>query len=253
MKKKHRSKDSGTFQKAPNSTVKQDKSPHVHQHEKVDFDLNIRPLEWTEKQKGFIDIVTDKETNYVFCQSPAGTGKTILSTYCGLKMLQEKKIGSIIYCRNPIESSSKGLGFLSGGFEDKMLPYFSPMMDNLNELLPANQIKLLIDRGFIQTIPVGFLKGRTFNNALIIIDEAEDLDLKEILLCLNRLGKFSKMLLIGDFDQANVKNSGFQKTFDAFNSAESMENGIFALTFTSEDIMRNKIIRYIVEKFKYIK
>lgn len=252
MKKKHR-KDSGSFQKAPNTDKKQDKSPHIHQHEKVDFELTLRPPEWTEKQRGFIDIATDKNTNYVFCQSPAGTGKTLLSTYCGLKMLQEKKIGSIIYCRNPIESSSKGLGFLSGGFEDKMLPYFSPMMDNLNELLPANQIKLLIERGFIQTIPIGFLKGRTFNNALIIVDEAEDLCISETLLCLNRLGKFSKMILIGDFDQANIKNSGFQKVFDAFNSTESVENGIFALSFTSEDIMRNKIIRYIVERFKYIK
>jgi len=105
---------------------------------------------------------------------------------------------------------------------------------------------------FIKTVPIGFLKGRTFNASLLIVDEAEDLSVQEILLCMTRLGKFSKMLIIGDFDQVNVKSSGFQRVYDAFDSAESQERGIYCLPFTHEDIMRNKVLQYVSEKFKHI-
>lgn len=229
---------------------KKDASPRVFQTEKVAFDLNINPFPWTEKQQKFIDVALNKNTNYIFCDAPPGVGKTLLSVFIALKLLQEKRISSAIYVRNPVESASKGLGYLKGEMEDKMQPYIEPLMDHLNELLPPSQIKKLMDEEFIKGVPVGFLKGRTFNASLVIADEIEDLSPQEFLLVMGRLGKFSKMLLIGDLDQKNVKNSGLKKVMDAFDTDEAREKGIHCFRFGPEDILRNSILTYIVEVFK---
>ena len=235
------------------TTGKKDKSEFVYQGERLPFDLKIRDFPWTEKQKAFIEVALDKKTNYIFCQAPAGVGKTLLSVYVALKLLNEGKIKTIYFCRQPVESSSFGLGFLSGDLGSKMEPYTLPMMDHLNELLSAGDIKKLLDAGFIQSIPVGFLKGRTFNNSLIIADEAEDFLAGDFRLIMGRLGKYSKMLLIGDQGQINVKNSAFMKVFDLFNSEECKDNGIYCLSFDSKDIMRNKILGFVIDRFNFLK
>ena len=233
--------------------TKKDTSEFVYQGDRLPYELKIRDFPWTEKQKAFIDIALDKKTNYIFCQAPAGVGKTLLSVYIALRLLNEGRIKNIYFCRQPVESSSFGLGFLSGDLTSKMEPYTMPMMDHLNELLAPSDIKKLFEMGFIQSIPVGFLKGRTFNNSLIIADEAEDFLAGDFRLIMGRLGKYSKMLLIGDQGQINVKNSAFLKVFDLFNSEECKDNGIYCLSFDSKDIMRNKILGFIIDRFNFLK
>jgi phosphate starvation-inducible PhoH-like protein len=229
---------------------KKDLSPRVFQTEKLGFDLTVNPFPWTEKQQKFIDVALDKETSYILCEAPPGVGKTLLSVYIALKLLQERRVSSAIYVRNPIESSSKGLGFLKGEFDEKMQPYIEPLLDHLNELLPPAQISRILKENFIKGVPVGFLKGRTFNASLIIADEIEDLSMQEFLLVMGRLGKFSKMIMIGDNAQSNIKNSGFNKVYKAFDNEESRSKGIYCFKFGSEDILRNKILTYIVETFQ---
>jgi len=248
MSKKKRSKEAEV-----GTEKREDKSPFIYQGDKVKIELQIREFPWTEKQKQFIDIALDSKTNYLFCQAPAGTGKTLLSIFVGLKLLQEGKIRNIYFARNPVESSSFGLGYLAGDLQSKMSPYSMPMMDHLNELLPPSQIKFLIDSGVIQSVPIGFLKGRTFNLSLIIGEEAEDLQVVDFRLLMGRLGRRSKMLIIGDIDQSNVRNGGFQKICDLFNSQECVDNGIHYFSFTTADIMRNKILGYVIDKFKFLK
>lgn len=226
----------------------EDKSEFVYQGERLPISLNIRDFPWTEKQKKFIEIGLDKNTNYLFCQAVVGVGKTLLSVYIGLNLLNEGKIKNIYFVRQPVESSSFGLGFLGGDFDEKMSPYAGPLMDHLNELIPQGQINKLLEGGFIQSIPIGFLKGRTFNNSLIILDEAEDLATQDFRLSLSRLGKFSKMIIIGDAKQSNVKNNGFLKVFNLFDSEDCKNNGIFTYSFGSEDIMRNKILGFVMDK-----
>lgn len=232
---------------------KEDNSPFIYQGEKIKLELQLREFPWTEKQKQFIDIALNPTTNYLLCQAPAGCGKTLLAVYIGLKLLQEGKIKNILFVRNPVESSSYGLGFLAGDLNSKMDPYIQPMMDHLNELLPPAQIKSLLDSGVIQGVPIGFLKGRTFNCSLIIGDEAEDLQAVDFRLLMGRLGKRSKMLIIGDSDQSNVKHSGFQKICDLFNSEECIKNGIHYFSFTAVDIMRNKVLGFVIDRFKFLK
>ena len=230
--------------------TKHDTSPFVLQGQKITFDLNIREFPWTEKQKVFIEAGLDKGTNYIMCEAPPGVGKTLLSIYIGLRLLAQKRISNIYFVRLPIESASKGLGFTPGTSQEKMSVYEGPLMDQLNSLLPPSQVAKLIKDGFIQSVPLGYVKGRTFNSALILVDEAEDLSTREMLLIMGRLGKFARMFLIGDPDQSNVRDSGFKATFDEFNDPESMEKGIYCFSFDETDIKRNGILSYVIKKFR---
>lgn len=230
--------------------TKQDTSPFVLQGQKITFDLNIREFPWTEKQKVFIEAGLDKGTNYIMCESPPGTGKTLISVYIGLRLLAQKRISNIYFVRLPVESASKGLGYLPGLISDKMSVYEGPLYDQLNSLLPPSQVAKLIKDGFVQSVPLGYVKGRTFNSSLLIVDEAEDLSTREMLLIMGRLGKFAKMLLIGDFNQSNVRDSGFKATFDEFNDPESMGKGIYCFSFDESDIKRSGILSYVIKKFR---
>lgn len=230
-----------------------DHSPFVYQGEKLAFDLNIRPFPWTDKQKAFIDTSLAKGTNYVFCEAPPGVGKTLLTVYVGLTLLQQRRISNLYFVRLPQESASKSIGFVPGSTEDKMAAFGMPMMDQLNQLLPPAQVTRLVKEGFIQTVPLGFVKGRTFNASLVIVDEAEDLTVQEILLIMGRLGRFSRMFLIGDTDQSHVRNGGFKVVYNLFNDAESVEEGIHCLAFDETDIKRNDVLTYVVKRFRQIR
>lgn len=230
-----------------------DRSPFVFQGPKLTFDLTIRAFPWTEKQKVFIEAGLTKGTNYILCEAPPGVGKTLMAVYIGLQLLQQRKISNVYFVRLPQESASKGVGFLPGDLSTKMDAFALPMMDQLNQLLPPAQVAKLIKDGFIQTVPLGFVRGRTFNASLVIVDEAEDLSAGEALLIMGRLGRYSRMVLIGDHDQAYVRNSGFKVVYNLFNDAESMERGIYCLSFDESDIKRNDILTYVVRRFRQIR
>lgn len=216
----------------------------------IKSDFEIKELKWTKKQQDLINLGQDKQTNIIFCSAPAGVGKTIISLRIGLGLLKSGSIEKIYFCRQPKESSLFGLGYIKGSVEEKMTPYTYPMFDNLNELMWSHQIPDLIKNKDIEVVPVGFLKGRTFNNCLFIIDEAEDLLFNDFRLCLTRIGKNSKMIFIGDPGQSNVKNNGFGKIFNTFNNEESQKLGIFCLEFSESEILRNPIISYILQEIK---
>lgn len=230
-----------------------DRSMHVYQGEKLSFDLAIREMPWTEKQRVFIEAGLTKGTNYIFCEAPPGVGKTLMSVYIGLQLLQQRRISNVYFVRLPQESASKGIGFTPGTAEEKMSAFQMPMIDQLNQLLPPAQVARLLKDGFIQTVPLGFVKGRTFNASLVIVDEAEDLTVQETLLIMGRLGRFSRMILIGNCDQANVRNSGFNTVCDLFDDEESRNVGIYCLHFDESDIKRNDVLAYVVKKFRAIK
>lgn len=232
---------------------REDTSPKVQQNSKIKQNLTIRPFKWTEKQQKFIDLALSKEINIIVCKSPPGCGKTLLSLYCCLELMNKKLISDIIFYRSPIESASRSLGYLQGSYEDKISPYGEPLQDHLKELLDKNTVDLLFKEGRISIDSIGFAKGRTHNATGVILDEAEDLSTMELELIFGRLGRFSKLFVIGDERQANVKNSGFAETFSLFNDDQSLAHGIATVEFTSLDCMRNPILRFIIEKFDTLK
>lgn len=228
-----------------------DNSPKVPQRDKIKYNLSIEPkFELTEKQKEFISLLNDKKTKIVLVKGPAGSAKSFLAVYAALLALNEKKIGEILYLRNPVESSSFSVGLLPGELGDKMAPYLGPLNDKLNELIPKSDIAKLHKEERIKGNTIGFIRGASYNATYILIDEAQSLTKKDFLLSMTRLGKFSKMIFMGDIRQSDIKNSGFDTVHNLFDNEESKEQGIVTFKFGKEDIVREKVISFILDKFE---
>lgn len=232
---------------------KKDTSPRVHQRSKINFNLNIRGLDWTEKQKAFIELALSKESQIIFLSGPAGTSKTALAVYCSLMLLNEKRKSEIVYVRSVVESASHSMGYLPGLAEDKLKPYITPLVDKLEEFLPAGDITKLFADNRLKPAPVNYLRGASYNANVIIVDEAQNLDFKELTTVVTRIGKFSKFFILGDPMQSDLKHkevSGFKPMVDIFNNTESHDRGIFVVEFGKEDIMRSEILKFIIEKIE---
>lgn len=234
------------------SNKTKDKSVFVHQEEKIKFDLNIRERDdLTENQKRLNELILDKKTQVVFINGPAGTSKTFCAIYCGLKLLNERRISNIVYVRTIIESASRTLGSLPGDAALKMEPFLMPLMDKLDEFLPSIQAKKLMEEGTIKGIPINYLRGANLNSQYIICDESQNFTFKELTTAITRLGRFSKIIICADPNQSDINGkSGFMPMFDLFNNESDREQGIHCFSFTREDIVRSGILRYISEKIE---
>lgn len=228
-----------------------DTSPYVAQRGKLKFDLTIRELPWTEKQKEIIDTVISKKASMTLIDGIWGSGKSILATYICLKLLAMKKISNILYVRNIVQSGSGTLGWLGGDLQTRLGPYMIPFYQKLEELLPKNEIDRLISNNVVECQPVALLRGTSYNAYGIIIDEMGCMTKEDILLSLSRVGKFSYVFGIGDSWQVDVKNSGFQKIYETFDDEESKENKIFTFKLQDEmDVMRSDFLKFVMKKVK---
>ena len=234
---------------------KKDTSQSVSQREKIKDTFEIKPFQWTDKQKEFINLAKDKDTKIIFVKGVAGTSKTLLATYVSLLLLSEKKISDIIYVRAAVESSEASLGFLPGTADEKMHHYGLPLLDKLDELLTKNITDKLIKEHRITIFPVGFLRGLNWNAKSIIVDEAQNLVQKEIITILTRLGKFSKCFVLADPMQSDIngKSGGFEKISALFNDEEAKKQGIHYFEFNEEDIMRSELVKFLVKRFNFLK
>ncbi len=250
MSKKTRSRERSPRKEAAEG--KQiDNSPYVFQRDKINFDLRVRELPWTEKQKDIIELITNKATKIVFLNGPAGCSKSLLAVYSALKQLNDKKITEIVYVRSIIESATKSLGSLPGESSDKFKPFALPLADKMEELLSDHDIKRLFIDERIKPTPINYLRGASFNVNFVIADEMQNAVYSEIQTVMTRIGQFSKLIMCGDPAQSDLPagKSGFLEVYNAFNNEESQSKGIFCVELTEEDIMRSDICRYIVGKF----
>lgn len=234
---------------------KPDRSEKVPQREKIKHPLEIRELNWSENQKAFIKVALDKETKILMVNGPAGTSKTLLSVYCALKLLNEKRISDIIYVRSAVESSDAPLGFLPGDVDQKLHFYNLPFHDKLEELLLKPDIERLIKEKRISNYPVNYSRGMSWNAKVIIMDEAQNSTTKEIITLLTRLGKFSKCFVLADPSQTDLrseKQGGFTTLFNLFEDEESRNHGIKTFEFFDNDIQRSELVRFLVQKFRQI-
>jgi phosphate starvation-inducible PhoH-like protein len=228
-----------------------DLSPRIPQRDKINFSFDIKEVNWTENQKKFISLVDDKKTRICFLSAPAGAAKTFLSVYCGLKMLSQKRASEIVYVRTIVESASKSLGSLPGESELKFKPFTIPLEDKLSELLSKDVIAKLEREKRIRPIPYNYLRGANFNTTFIIGDEAQNASFAEITTLISRVGKFSKLIITGDPMQSDLNGkSGFKKMMSLFNDDESKSNGIYCIEFTKDDIMRDGIIKFLLERIE---
>jgi phosphate starvation-inducible PhoH-like protein len=231
----------------------QDLSPYTEKKKKnVTFELKIKELPWTEKQKKFIRLALEKETKIILVKGVAGTSKTLLSVYCSLLKMRDKKISEIYYSRVPVESSVHGIGYIKGDVGEKMHPYIQPMQDKLDELLGANDVRVLMEQQRIHGIPLGYLRGLNISNSSFIMDEAQNCRIEDFLLVMTRMAKFSTLFICGDVQQSDIKKSGFDRVFEIFDTDEAKKMGIHTFEFGKEDILRSEILSYIIEKFETI-
>jgi len=232
-----------------------DKSPVVHQRDKVNYEFKVREFPWTEKQQKLIDLFMDKKTKVLLLKGCAGVSKTLISVYLGLKLLQAKRVSEMVLIRSAVESADNRLGFLKGELSAKFEPYLTPFYEKLDELVDNATLSKLEKDSRIHFIPNNFLRGTQFSVKFVFCDEAQNLSVREHLTLLSRIGEFSKVIIGGDTDQCDIpiNKSGFLKVYDSFNNEDAEKHGIYCFEFSPEDNMRSEISKYITEQFKNLK
>jgi len=181
-----------------------------------------------------------------FCHGPAGTSKTYTACYTALKMLAEKKIKQVILCK-PIQESGEKLGFLPGGIEDKIDPFMQSYISNLKKIVGEDITRRLLDRGLIVFKPLAYMRGDTFDDCLMILDEAQNATFKQLMLFITRMGKTSKVLITGDTSQYDIpkRSAGLPGFIELMEGIDGVKN----FMFTEDDIVRAEILKKIVNKY----
>ena len=235
---------------------KPDTSPQVFQREKIDWELKIRELPWTEKQKAFISLALNKDTKIIFLEGPAGTSKTTVAVRVGLELLNLRRVGELVFTRAAVESADSKLGMLPGDIEHKLGEYMTPFDDKFEELLcAADRTRLKAEKRIIYK-PVNFCRGASWTAKYIVVDEAQNLTLNELQTLLTRVGRFSKIIVCADPCQSDLpqnKQGGFKICSDLFDTAAAQDMGIFSAHFTKEDIVRSELCKFVVETFEEYK
>jgi phosphate starvation-inducible PhoH-like protein len=215
----------------------------------------IRGKALTDRQKAFSEIATDANTKVVFVSGPSGSTKTYMAVYSALQCLKLDNELDLLYVRTAIESADKGLGALPGTLEEKINPYMVPLEDKLNELLPKNNTlkSELLSTGRISAMPINFLRGASWDDKIVIADESQNFTFKELVTLITRIGENTKLFICGDAMQSDIGHkSGFSEMYSIFNDQESVTKGIHCFSFKESDILRSKILKYIIKKIKTV-
>ncbi|MGA1479128.1 MAG: PhoH family protein [Candidatus Actinomarina sp.] len=193
----------------------------------------------------YLEIIDN--STITFGIGPAGTGKTFLAVASAVRMYAENKIKKIVLTRPAVEAGER-LGYLPGDLSQKIDPYLVPLFDSLEYFFGNETLKYLIDKRNIEIVPLAYMRGRTLNDACIILDEAQNATISQIKMFLTRLGENSKMIITGDETQIDLNNktfSGLRKTRKTLSKIEEVS----VLEFENTDIVRNKIVSKILEIF----
>lgn len=210
-----------------------------------------RKFKFTENQIDFLKTVLDKNSKLLFLAGPAGTAKTYMAVYSALQILINSELEkNILYIRSIAESAQRNMGSLPGSIDEKFSVFASPFYDKLDEILNSTDISFLKEKNLFDCLPVNYIRGANWNDVIVIIDEAQNFSYYELLTALTRIGENSKIIICGDIMQSDIKNSGFKEIFNIFNDQESVENGVVCKEFTTDDIKRSEIVRFIVSKLE---
>ena len=188
------------------------------------------------------------KNDLLFAVGPAGSGKTYTAIALAVKALKEREVRRVILTRPAVEAGEK-LGFLPGDMKEKLDPYLQPLYDALNDMIPPAKLQKYIEEGTVQIAPLAYMRGRTLDNAFVILDEAQNTTLSQIKMFLTRMGRNAKFIVTGDVTQIDLprrSDSGLTKAMDTLKSVD----GIGIVEFDKRDIVRHRLVKYIVEAFE---
>ena len=218
----------------------------VKQENLIIHGMNGKPITArTENQQLLVKAFENNDL--VFATGPAGSGKTFVAIALAVKALKNKEVRKIILSRPAVEAGEK-LGFLPGEMKDKLDPYLQPLYDALQDMIPAAKLKEYMENNVIQIAPLAFMSGRTLNDAVIILDEAQNTTTHQIKMFLTRLGMNAKMIVTGDVTQIDLPPSTTSGLIQAMQILKGV-NGIGKIEFTKKDIVRHKLVQRIVEAY----
>lgn len=233
------------------STVKGDTENIKKSHQQDDVIVHgnngLKVKARTMNQRKLVKAV--EENDMVFATGPAGTGKTYTSVALAVRALKFKEVKKIIMTRPAVEAG-ENLGFLPGDLKEKLDPYLQPLYDGLRDMIPPEKLIEYIDQGIIEVAPLAFMRGRTLDNAFVILDEAQNATQSQIKMFLTRMGKSAKFVVNGDFTQIDLpprQESGLVSSIKMLKDIK----GIDFIELDGKDVIRHKLVRKIIEAFDH--
>jgi len=202
----------------------------------------------TENQRKMVSMM--QQNDMLFAVGPAGTGKTYTAVALAVKALKEKEVRRIILTRPAVESG-ENLGFLPGDLKEKLDPYMQPLYDALRDMIPHEKLESYLEKGVIQIAPLAFMRGRTLDNAFVILDEAQNTTHNQMKMFLTRMGKHAKFVINGDPGQIDLPRkqvSGLKESLLALKDIE----GIAQIYLDDKDVIRHRLVKRIITAYKSI-
>jgi len=244
--KKYNKLDENSIERIISSNEKEQKSPNnsdgvlVHG---VGGKL-IRPQ--SPNQQKMVDLM--QKNDMIFAVGPAGTGKTYTAVALAVKALKEKEVKRIILTRPAVESGEK-LGFLPGDLKEKLDPYMQPLYDALRDMIPFERLDSYLEKGTIQIAPLAFMRGRTLDNAFVILDEGQNTTHSQMKMFLTRMGKHAKFIVTGDPGQIDLPPRQISGLKEALLALKDIE-GIGMVYLNESDVVRHRLVKHIIKAFK---
>lgn len=206
----------------------------------------LKRVQLRQSQKKYLNQIENNEIT--FCYGPAGTSKTFTACYAALKLLKEKKIKQIILCK-PIQEAGEKLGFLPGDKDEKVDPYMKSYKSNIEKIIGHEETKILFDKHIIKFEPLAYMRGDTFDDSLMILDEAQNATFKQLMLFVTRMGRDSKVIVTGDVSQHDIAASRVSLP-DFIDLIEGVK-GVGTHIFGESDIVRAKILQDVVKRYDH--
>ena len=210
--------------------------------QKIQIDLKCK----NESQKNLVKLIN--ENTITICSGRAGTGKTFIACAQALKLLKTEKYKKILLVKSVTELEGESVGFLKGTLEEKMFPHTLSFLDNFYKIIGEENTKKMVEMGFIEVLPLAYIRGRSIDDSIIIVDEAQNITLGNMRSTLTRVGENSKMIITGDSKQVDLKNKK-QSSLDIVVNIFSDKEGVGTMYFTTADIVRSSIVRMIEDEF----
>jgi phosphate starvation-inducible PhoH-like protein len=224
----------------------EDSAPHARLHAIEVMNAGRRVSPRSAGQVAYVEAILNHDV--VFCVGPAGTGKTYLAVAMAVASLKTERIRKIVLVRPAVEAG-ESLGYLPGDLQAKINPYLRPLLDALREMMDYDQMKRYLDRDLIEVIPLAYMRGRSLNEAFIILDEAQNTTVAQMKMFLTRMGNGSKVVVSGDTTQTDLPPQVVSGLVDAVERLRGIE-GVAQVTLTTADIVRHPLVHKIVMAYE---